>query len=251
MSMKNASTVAPAPPVTVDAPTVAAVLEAAKKTETLAKIRQHGGLRETPALIKLIGPTPIPLRHILGKIRTEFSVAAKIDASPEDVLAPGTFLLLDVGDLDLVANAPDLFAYASAEEAKDAVTVQDAIRFRSAERPARAAEALVVAAQRDLARKQDAVAVANKARENAESILGVATNSSDAEGKKFSEFVAAYGEGGEEKLRAAVASLAPPPAKPEPKPRVFTPADVAPSKVSGLGSLVRPTEPVGVVEVGS
>jgi hypothetical protein len=205
MKMKTQATPAPASNV-LDA---AKILAAVRAEEHLEKIRAHGGLRETPVLAKLLGTTAITLRPLLAKVRTEFSQGSQIAAGPDDVLAPGKFLLLGIGDRDLVVAESARFAYATPEEAASERPVQDALGLRPLLRSVEVAEAGLKASEQVLVEEQRKVAEATRRREAASDARDLQARSVEREKERLADHLASFGDGGEEKLRAVLGSLKP------------------------------------------
>lgn len=203
--------------VIVDAAVVEAVAATMKAKEAadkeaafLADLAERGLLTE-PAKFRYLGQAQ-ELGRAFARWKTTFSRVLPPRTTDQDFLTMGAVLALNVGDADPVAAYPKFYARLDAEEAAEAVTVQDALALREAERPATNAREVHEAAVAELTKRQSACAEANRAREAAEGCVTVAVRNHDAERDRLQKFVAGLGEGGEAKARALLASLA----KPEP-----------------------------------
>ncbi len=183
-----------------------------KAHERLEAIKAKGFATE-PGLYRYIGASVRPLAYELRRLLTDLSQPAPAPvASTEDVFVTGAVLAVNVGDR---LPDPQFFEKLSDEESADVVTVQQALGLRTVDRAVEAAESGLGAADQVLNEATAKVAEATRRREQASAARDVAARSCEREQQRLADHLAPYGDGGEEKLRAVLATMKAPKVKAE------------------------------------
>jgi hypothetical protein len=200
--MKTQKETIPAP--VLDPATIAAVQAQLKRAERDDAIKAHGFALE-PYKCRYTGSAVRRLVDEIQRLRTDLSESEPAPPpSAGEVLVTGAIVGVGRGD-----RKPDpvYFEHLPDDEAAEAHTMQDALRFRAAEAPLLRERGVLASAEREVAGKTEAVAEANKARDFAAGVRDFAVARVDREEKRFAEFLGGRDEAA---LRAVLSTLKPP-----------------------------------------
>jgi hypothetical protein len=220
-------------PAVLDAATIEAVARKLKADEAaeeeqaaLADLRSRDFL-DAPARFVYLGP-PRRLGQELARLSSTFSRTPAPKTTAEDHLVAGCILDRGIGDRDPVAFAaangyPAQYRRLEGEEAAQAFPIQSALAIREVKRPMDAALGVHEAAVKELGKRQAECAEANRRRDEAEKILGVAITNRDREVSKFTSFCSSISPDAEARADAVLAALNAPQEPAENRGRVSVP----------------------------